>query len=386
MSHSSRASSTLLGLSLADERALCMRSGVDLRKLCILLQRVMWGIHQADVIRIDVEKVLTKLRASFPELFLVDLAEGYVHWTSGRFAEADAALARARARVSTEHPFAYLMPTDEEWSRAPRPGVLVEVVPGSVWRLATFRTPSLRPWLETNATIIRRKCGGLILMNPGKIEPDVLTQIRQLGELTHIVTPVKFHNLFIEEATRAFPNAKNVGTPGHGQNPASKHLKFDGILNDESPLFPGEFDQLTVHGFELGEVLFFHRASRTLLVNDLLFSNRRGCGVPFEMRLYAFAFGLHNRVGIPSYHPLLWLNLKRMQACIRRALEWDFDRVSLAHGPWQAVGPGARDELANALKWFLELSPGGMYRRMGTFFYRQPTFLRDFVAFKARGG
>ncbi|MCA9689354.1 MAG: DUF4336 domain-containing protein [Myxococcales bacterium] len=380
-----RLSATLLGLTRDEERALAAAVDLDLAALCTLLQRVMWGIHQADIIRVDVDAVIATLRARFPGLFLTDLAAGYVHWTRGRFDDADEALARARDTTPPDHPFAYIMPSDEEWSRAPRPGRLLEVVPNQVWRLSTYRTADLRPWLETVATLVRLDSGALVLMNPGRLEPHVIAEIRALGPVSHVVTPVKFHHLFIEEAARAFPEAKSFGTAGHAKNPPSRHIQLDGVLDDDAPLFPGELEHRTVHGTELGEVLMFHRASRTLLVNDCLVANREG--VAFEMRLHNLAFGVHDRVGVPCYHPLLWMNLRRMQGCFRAALDdWDFDRVALAHGPWDAVESGARDELRRSLTWFLELGALGQYGLMATFFARQPSFLRDFVRFKLRGG
>ncbi len=370
---------------MSEERALNERVGVDIGALNVLLQRVFWGIHQADVIRIDIDATLEQLRARFPGFFVVPLIEAYVLRVRRQHDEADAALARARELVTPDHPLAYIMPTDEEWSFKPREQALEEVAPGAVWRLRSPCAPDLKPWIETYATVVRRDDGTVVVFNPGPMSPGAIAELRALGRVTHLVTPTKFHNQFIEEAARALPEAKNIGCPGHRENPPSRGIAFDALLSDEAPLFPDDFKQKAILGTELGEVVFCHRPSRTLIAHDLMLGNRRGAAdVSFEARFFAFAFGLHDRVGFPCYHPLLWLNHGKMKASMREVLSWEFDRYALCHGGWDTIAEDARAELERSLQWYLNLGTFGALGLMGTFCWRQPSFLRDFLRYKIR--
>ncbi|MGH7298269.1 MAG: hypothetical protein ACRELB_25240, partial [Polyangiaceae bacterium] len=141
-----------------------------------------------------------------------------------------------------------------------------------------------------------------------------------------------FHHFFVESAQRAFPAARTYGI--RGLEMKRKDLRFDELMGDEpAPLWSGQMDQVVVGNRVMRDVVFLHRASRTLVATDLVenFSNETP-GTNAALRLWMRLFGMWGR---PRAAPELRL-LTRDRDAARRALEellsWDFDRAVIAHG------------------------------------------------------
>lgn len=94
------------------------------------------------------------------------------------------------------------------------------------------------------------------------------------------------------------------------------------------------------------EVVFFHRASRTLYTADLFFniSEPRGVLAPIAFRL----LGIHGRFAMAKMWRSWVEDRAAFGASIERILGWDFDRVVLAHG--DVVDRDARDTVIAALR------------------------------------
>src|SRR5262249_21977200 len=163
-------------------------------------------------------------------------------------------------------------------------------------------------------------------INPVSLSPADAAAIRALGEVTHVVGPVKFHSRFIGEAQQHFPGAKTFGVPGHLVNPPSAHLRFDGVLDDERPLFGAELRQVSLAGHQFEETAFFHPQSRTVILHDLLGVDQpRAPGSPFWLRLCVFIWGIHDEVSLASYHPMMMTHAAALRRSLTRILEWDAD-------------------------------------------------------------
>jgi len=89
----------------------------------------------------------------------------------------------------------------------------------------------------------------------------------------------------------------------------------------------------------LNEVVFFHRATRTLLTTDLVFNVP--VGATAGARLFYWLTGAEGRIGP---HRLIRLAMRDKQACrasADRILAWDFDRITVTHG--EVVETGGRE-------------------------------------------
>jgi hypothetical protein len=94
--------------------------------------------------------------------------------------------------------------------------------------------------------------------------------LAELGTVAHIVAPGNFHHLHVPSAQAAFPEAETFICPGVERKQPG--LKFDWMLGDRPPdAWVGRIDQVLVRGSRwVWEVAFFHRATRTLILVDLI--------------------------------------------------------------------------------------------------------------------
>ena len=378
----------LLGRGLADEAALSARVGAPVGRFYGLAQRALWGILQPDLIRADVDGACAALAGELGGLFASHVVIAFVRRARGQAQAADEALARARELARPEHPFSHVLPSAAEWACEAPPVALEEVVPGVLWRVPVFYTHGLVPFHEfAYATVIRRRSGEVVLLNPVAMPEAIAAEIRAIGPVTHLVTPLKFHNLFVAEGQRLFPGARSFGVAGHRKNPPSAHLRFDGILDDRAPLFPGEIEQVAIAGHQFEETVFFHPESRTAFVHDLIFGCQPGRpGYTFWWRLYCLVFGIHDGFGVPSYHPMLWTNVPRLRASVARVLAWDADRVLCCHAPASAIEAGGREVLEGALGWVRDLGTAEHAVMVGRYFREQPGFMRDLLRYLVKQG
>ena len=80
----------------------------------------------------------------------------------------------------------------------------------------------------------------------------------------------------------------------------------------------------------LGEVVFFHRHSRTLIVTDLcIFGHPEQ---PPLTRFVLWVAGVYQKPGPLLDVKLAYLDKKAACASLEKVLEWDFEKMILAHG------------------------------------------------------
>ncbi len=183
-------------------------------------------------------------------------------------------------------------------------------------------------------TVIRLASGQLMLHSPCNITAVIAEEISALGPVAHIVAPGNFHHLYAATAQAAFPRAKTWICPGiESRNPG---LKYDGQLGDVAPAdWVDEIDQVLVRGTRImREVAMFHRASRTLILVDLIenFTDatpNTGGALKFWFK-YVFRMWDNPRPA-PEYR-MGWSDRKAAATSLRRILAWDFQRIVLSHG------------------------------------------------------
>lgn len=182
----------------------------------------------------------------------------------------------------------------------------------------------------TRMTVVRLPDGTLLLHSPIALPPPLRSQIDSLGAVRHIVSPNKLHHLYLGAALAAYPQARLYVPPGLG----AKRPQFAGAepLTDVAPAaWGGAIEPLVVRGSRaMEEVVFFHRASRTLIVADLC--EHFGAHSPPLTRLVARVARVYGRPRMPPDWQFTFNDRAARRASFERLLAWDFDRVILAHG------------------------------------------------------
>lgn len=206
-----------------------------------------------------------------------------------------------------------------------------------------LRLPGLT--LASRCTILRLGDGRLVIHSPLAVDDALAEAIARVGEPALLVAPSKIHFLFLERAMRRWPRARVLAAPGLEQKLPG--LRYEPLPREGAPeAFAGELLVLRVDGFPyIGEHVFFHAKSRTLVCTDLVFNLHRAS---FLTSVFLRLVGAWKRVA----QSLVWRLLARDRAAARASVagifSWDFDRVVMAHG--EVIEHG-RAELAKALRW-----------------------------------
>jgi glyoxylase-like metal-dependent hydrolase (beta-lactamase superfamily II) len=205
--------------------------------------------------------------------------------------------------------------------------------------------------LQARMNVVRLGDGASLIHSPTPVDDPLAAEIAALGPVAYIVAPNCFHHLHVAPFLARFPGAKLYGAPGLAQK--RPDLTLAGTLDDGSAApWAGVLDQITLAGApKLNEVVFLHRASRSLLVTDLLFNVTAPDN--WATGLILRLMGTYKRLG-PS-RLLRWRLTKdrrALKADVERMLAWDFVRVLPCHGD-VFESPEARERARAALGWVL---------------------------------
>jgi hypothetical protein len=113
-------------------------------------------------------------------------------------------------------------------------------------------------------------------------------------------------------------------------------LDFDWFLGDRPPeAWAGILDQVLVRGNKyIWEVAFLHRPSKTLLLVDLIenFTDQTP-NVNWLLKLWwKTVFHMWDNPKPAPEYQMGWKDKEAARKSLRRILDWDFDKIILAHG------------------------------------------------------
>jgi hypothetical protein len=199
--------------------------------------------------------------------------------------------------------------------------------------------------IGTRMTVVRLSSGDLWVHSP--IAPSAVRgELDPLGPVRHVVAPNRYHHLFAGPFGDAYREARLWGAPGLAAK--RRDLRFDGELGPEPPPdWAYDLDQLSIESM-LREVVFLHRRSRTLISSDLV-AHVTGTGL--GTRLYASLGGFRKGPAVPRALKLAYRDRAAARRSIERLLEWDFDRVIVAHGA--VIAGGGKEIVRQAFGWLL---------------------------------
>ncbi|MBZ0252227.1 MAG: DUF4336 domain-containing protein [Candidatus Methylomirabilis sp.] len=205
--------------------------------------------------------------------------------------------------------------------------------------------------IETRMTVVRLMSKMLWVHAPVALTPALRAELDALGPVRAVVAPNTYHHLYVKPYVAAYSDAFVYAAPGLEKK--RRDVGFHNRLTDKpQPEWAAELDQHVVQGLRgLGEVVFFHKASRTLVLTDLLMNFPPSTPeTDWRLRLMLKVDDMDGKL---AFARLLRLLAVRDRAALRRSrdriLEWDFDRIVLAHG--DVVGTGGKDAFRAAMAW-----------------------------------
>lgn len=207
----------------------------------------------------------------------------------------------------------------------------------------------------TRMTVIRLASGDLWLHSPIAFSGDLLADLQELGRIRHLVAPNWLHYAYLQDWADALPGAETWLAPGVAERAADRGvpLRQDHLLSQDAPeAWAGEIDQMIVAGSRIHrEAVFFHRASRTLILTDLI-ENFEAAKLPLHLRLVTWVAGNQHPDGSMPRDMRMTFDKAALAASVRRMIGWNPERILIAHGRWYRGR--AVEELRRAFR-FLDL-------------------------------
>jgi len=228
---------------------------------------------------------------------------------------------------------------------------MLQRIADGLWGYETdIKMPAGR--LPSRATIMRLADGRLVLHSPLAIDDATAKEIDALGEVGFVIAPSCVHWLFLAAAKERYPKARVLASPGLKKKlgdlafePLPEAGRVDGMDGIRA---------LYIRGVPyMGEHVFLHEPSRSLVVTDLLF-NVHACP-SFGMRIFFRLFGTWKRTAQSRLWRLLVKDRAAAAKSAAEVLSWDFERVVVAHG--DVVEDDARERTRRALTWMLGGAP-----------------------------
>src|SRR5215472_6051932 len=188
----------------------------------------------------------------------------------------------------------------------------------------------------TRMTVVQLSNGELFLHSPIKFDMRLANEMLGLGAVRHLVSPNQFHYAHIGEWAKVFPNAVSWASPRVRERARARHVDVN-FTRDLAASPPEEWrreiDQMLFPGRYFKEFIFFHKASKTLILTDTII-NIELDKMPEPWRTATKLTGMYHPRGQMSFGmrlPLL-LQRRKAKAVLAKIHSWQPERVLLSHG------------------------------------------------------
>jgi hypothetical protein len=203
----------------------------------------------------------------------------------------------------------------------------------------------------TRMTVVKLSDGSVWVDSPVPVPFATLTAITALGPVKYIVAATPRHVWRLHTWHTLFPDAQMWVARTTPFTLRRGRLPLAGVL--ENIPYQGwaqDLDQLAFRGNALiEEVLFFHRQSGTLILDDLIQNHPIEKGTPVRNVLFKAAGVVAPRGGVPLDIRLSFTNRRLARRSLETLLSWDFDKLIIGHG--FCIREGAKAFVERAFRW-----------------------------------
>jgi hypothetical protein len=206
----------------------------------------------------------------------------------------------------------------------------------------------------TRMVVIRLDDGKSWIWSPIDLSEDLVKEIEsKAGPVKYIVSPNKIHHIFLKSWADRFPDAKVYAPPGLQERKLGtmEGIRFDGKLGEDEMPFENEIDIVLVRGsYFMEEVEFFHKASNTAIICDLIQRHEKNLtgwkGFLMKLDGVAGEDGSTPREWRFSFWPFGKDSLRQARDAM---LNWKAEKLIIAHGV--NVKSDATAVIKKALYW-----------------------------------
>lgn len=205
----------------------------------------------------------------------------------------------------------------------------------------------------TRMVIVRLSDGSLWVDSPVSVPPDMLRRIIALGPVRYLVAATPRHVWRLAEWHSQFPEAQLWVAKPSPLTLKKGNLEFAGILTNVTPRpWIEDLEQVPFRGNPLiEEVIFLHRKSHTVILDDLIQNHPPVKGHALRNALFKLAGVAYPNGGVPLDVRLSFIHRDLARRSLAKLLSWDFDKLILAHGP--CVERNAKAFVERAFRWLM---------------------------------
>lgn len=180
---------------------------------------------------------------------------------------------------------------------------------------------------STRMTVIRDGEGGLMVHSPLRPTPALVDALNAVGTVRQVVAPNNMHYLYLRPFLEAFAQAEGFVSPALVEKDPTfgRYRRLD-VLGAALP----HVRMRAFDGHGIGETLFLHSASRTLLTSDLFYNPQDEHGRMERWFLRGMGVGCHG--GVPHYHRVAVKDRQAVREVVAEVAAWPFRRIIMAHG------------------------------------------------------
>jgi hypothetical protein len=188
----------------------------------------------------------------------------------------------------------------------------------------------------TRMTVVRLSDGTLLLHSPIAFNPALAEHLKSMGTVRYLISPNQFHYAHIGEWSRAFPDAIAWASQRVRRRARARGIavEFARDLSDNAPKeWRADIDQTAIPGGYFGEIVFFHKASKTLILTDTI--------INLELERLREPWRSVTRLS-GMYYPNgqiffgmrlpLFLHRRKTRAAVQKFLNWHPEKIVLSHG------------------------------------------------------
>jgi len=195
----------------------------------------------------------------------------------------------------------------------------------------------------TRMTVIRLSDGGIWVHSPIADHKGLADAVAALGPVHHLIAPNWIHYAWLPTWQARFPEAATWASPGVADRASSRglQLSFDHLLANQPPAdWAADIDQRLADSGVHREVVFFHHASKTLILTDLI-ENFEPHKLPWWVRPILRLGGVCDPDGgMPRDMAASFRRRpEHLLELVNTMIAWNPERIVLAHGRcYQADG------------------------------------------------
>lgn len=211
----------------------------------------------------------------------------------------------------------------------------MQAIGEQIWIVDGDAVPFFTLPYTTRMTVVKLCNDQLWIHSPIRLTPELQRAIDALGNVAFLIAPNHLHHLFVQDWQLAYPHALTYGT--HQVIAKRPDLRFDGVLDAQldNP-WDSDIHYLLFTGSKvMQEAVFFHRASSTLIVTDLIenFSPQAFGGWKMTLAKAAGVVAPHGKM------PLDWrlsftFHKREAKQHLETMLAWQPEQIVMAHGEW----------------------------------------------------